>query len=301
MFERSSQFRLISVVLSTVISLVLIAGCGEKAEKAVPSVGEIQFITDYDQALATARQKDQSILIDFYTDWCKWCKHLDSVTYTDSTVIQMSNNIIFAKINAEVDTALVEQYSIQGYPTLVLTESDGNEIDRIGGFLPPDEFVETVNNYLQGIGTLDDYLRRADTNATTEVNFVLGEKYSDRGIYDKARSYYELVVEADPDNNDGYTSDAMLSLGSILLREKEYDQSIAQFEKVAGKFEGDTAAADAQLWIAYVYQKKGDTAGAIKTYEGFLTDFPNSEDTSVALRQIDKLKNPPPPEEESNQ
>lgn len=290
-------FKLMSIVLALSISLMLAMGCGDNGEGVTEATMAVDFVMDYDSALVIAQEKEQKILIDFYTEWCTWCKTLDTLTYVDSSVIELSKTMVFAKIDADIDSVTAEKYSVQGFPTIVLADADGTEIDRIGGYLPPDEFIETVNNYLQDIGTLNDYLRKADTNATTEVNFVLGEKYGDRGMNDKAISYYEKVVSADPDHKDSLTADAMISIGSIMFREKEFDKSFAQFKKVIREYKGSETAADAELWIGYVYRKKGDTTSAIKTYEDFVKNHPDSPDTSYALKQIEKLQNPPSPEE----
>ena len=300
--RKGLRVELLSLAFIFALGVILINGCSKKAGKTVAGEQQgIAFVTDYDSALATAQQKGQKILIDFYTDWCQWCKTLDTVTYVDSGVIALSKTIVFAKINAEVDTLTAQKYKIQGYPTIVLTNSDGTEIDRIGGFLEPDEYLETVDNYLHDRETLSDYLRRADTNTTIEVNYILANKYSDRGLNKEALDYFNKVVKADPKYEDTLTSDAMLSIGSIYLRDDDFDKSFDQFKKVMKAFEGSETEADAMLWLAYAYRKRGessDTASAIRLYEDFLKKFPDSPDTSHASSMLDRLKNPPPPEEE---
>jgi len=42
------------------------------------------------------------ILIDLYTDWCGWCKHMDKTTYKDEKVVDYINKNYYAvKYNAE--------------------------------------------------------------------------------------------------------------------------------------------------------------------------------------------------------
>lgn len=295
--RKGIKLTLTITTLFIAVGLSIMIGCAKKAEDAVVSPNEINFVTDYATALETAQAKNQKIMIDFYTDWCVWCKRLDSFTYSDSAVIEMSKSMVFAKINAEVDTLTAQKYIIPGYPTLVITESDGTEIERIGGFLPAEEFIETVNNYLNDVGTLADYLRMADTNATVEVNAVIAEKYESRGMYDMAMKYYRQVIDADPDNAEGKTPDAMLSIGGIMMHDKLYDEAIAQFKNVITKYNGSESAIDGELWLGYALRKKGDTTAAINHYETFLKNYPNYEDSTRIKETIEKLKNPPPPEE----
>jgi len=289
------------LLLCCTIGAVLLTSCGEKDGETIAEPEKIAFVTDYDSALAVASEKNQKILIDFYTDWCTWCKTLDTVTYVDSSVVEYSKTIVFAKVDAEADTLTTQKYKIQGYPTIILANADGTEIDRIGGYLEPVEFLETVDNYLNDRETLADYLRRADTNATNEINYILANKYSDRGMNEKALSYFNKVIKADSKYKDTLTADAMLSVGSIYLRNGDYKKSFDQFNKVIKTFNDTETGADAMLWLAYGYRKRGesgDTTSAIRLYEDFLKKYPESPDTSHALSMIERLKNPPPPKEE---
>ncbi|MFH2037039.1 MAG: tetratricopeptide repeat protein [Candidatus Zixiibacteriota bacterium] len=323
----------------TLVALSLLAififGC-DSAEKKSPVKSEITFVKDYQVALDMAKKNGQSVIIDFYTDWCYWCKVLDTVTYIDPTVIAFSDSIVFAKINAEVDTLIAQKYSITGYPTIVIVDADGNEIDRIVGYLPGEPFLEEVHNYLNGIGTLDDLLKRAETEPSMEIYSALGDKYAGRGMYDKAIEYYQKVVDGDPDNADGFTDMALIAIGETMANLKEFDKAIAHYESIAQKYKGDSvavsakssigetyvrmkefdkaiaqfdtiikefkgtdAAADAMLWKGYIYRSKTtDTASAIKVYEEFLKVFPTHADTMHAKQKLEELTNPPAPETE---
>jgi thioredoxin-related protein len=295
--KRFPTSRLIMAGILLVLGALLAGSCA-KHEKMETMPTAINFITDYDSALAAGQEKGQKVLIDFYAPWCQWCKRLDTVTYTDSSVIALSRSIVFAKIDAEKDTLTARKYGVSAFPMIVLMDNDGTEIDRIGGYLPPDEFLKTVKDYLQDIGTLSDYLRMADTNATIEVNYILAEKYDNRSEYDEARSYYEKVIAADPDKKDTLTAQAMLAIGNMLVSKKEYENSIQQYAKVINSFKDYDIVRSAEFGTAYAYRKLGDTATAIKTYENFLKKYPDSPDSATIRNQIEKLKNPPPPKEE---
>ena len=67
--------------------------------------------------------------------------------------------MVFFNVNAEsADSIVAQKYSVSGYPTFVLTDSEGKEVDRIVGYLPTEDFLTTVENYKNGIGTLGDLL-----------------------------------------------------------------------------------------------------------------------------------------------
>ena len=294
---RRLQGRMMLISLFVVIGLaVLLTACGSKEEPTGPPT--LNFFTSFDQADSAAAAENKPFMVKFYTDWCTWCKTMDTITLVDSSVVTFLNDsFVVAKVNAEVDTSDAQKYSVMGYPTTILFDSKGDEIERIVGYLPPDEFLETVDNYMHGIGTLDYYLAMADTAGTTDVYFAIADKYNDRGKTDDAKTYYEKVIKTDPDNKDGFTDRAMISLGNIMRGAKDYDGAVKEFGQVIKNFKETESAADAEIWTAITYRQKGDTTKAIQWFEGFLKNHPESSDTSYAMAQIEKLKNPPKPEE----
>ncbi len=92
-----------------------------------------------------------------------------------------ATEVVLAKLNGKEDSVLARTYGISAYPTLVLTNSNGEEIDRIVGYLDAPEFVQKINDYRNGIGTLDDLLSKVDTSSNRNLFYEIAEKYKYRG------------------------------------------------------------------------------------------------------------------------
>lgn len=283
---------------SLAVVMLLSLGCGGEKSGDTVAGPSIDFVMGYEEAMAAAKERNQPVLIDFYTDWCRWCKVLDTVTYIDPVVIELSKTVVFAKVHAEKDSISKQNNSVAGYPSILLFDSNGKEIDRIVGYLPGPEFVETVNNYLNGIGTMDYYLAMADSMPSPEIDYYLAEKYGDRGKNEEAEEYYKKVVKNNKNNDGEYTSGAMLSLANISLNLDKYDEAVERYTDVKTKFTDSALVDEADIMIAICYRVKGDTTSAIAAFEDYLKAHPNSPDTGYATTQIEKLKAEPVPEEE---
>ncbi|MDO8549305.1 MAG: protein-disulfide reductase DsbD [Ignavibacteria bacterium] len=89
------------------------------------------------------------VIIDFYADWCIPCKELDAFTFSDSRVIEESKKFYTFKadmtksLSDEVE-ALRNKYNIVGVPTVLILDSEGNEVKRITGFVNADEFYKMM-------------------------------------------------------------------------------------------------------------------------------------------------------------
>lgn len=253
------------------------------------------------------------------------------MTYRNDNVIALTEDLINVKVNAEEDTLLRRHYGVAGFPTVVLTKPDGSEIDRIYGYAEPKEFVTTINDYLHDRNTLADYLRRAKTEPTMQLYTKIADKYTGRSDFDQAKEYYQKIIAEDPDNSQGYSDSALLSMADMQVRAKRYDSAIATYDSFKDKFPNSDLADDAmigkakalrraerfddaiaafkdflttypqsdqaeeaEIYIAFCNDLKGDKDQALALYKKFLTEHPDSRDTAWVKRQIDKIENPPP-------
>jgi thioredoxin:protein disulfide reductase len=115
----------------------------------VPSGRESILWDPYsDTALADISNK-RGIIIDFYADWCIPCKELDALTFSDPRVIELSKEFVTFKadmtrsVSPEVEL-LRDKFRIIGVPTVLILDTDGNELKRITGFVNADEFYKIL-------------------------------------------------------------------------------------------------------------------------------------------------------------
>lgn len=279
------RYKILSSIL--VISVIGLS-CGSE-KKPLPA--EIEFQTDFETARELAVDFDRPMIIDFYTDWCKSCKTLDTVTFVDPLVIGMSLDYVFVKLNAEVDTALAQEYAISGFPTIVITKSNGEEIDRIWGYLPPTDFYNQVQLYLQGKETLEDYLSRLeDEPENLDYLSMIGEKYASRSRYDEAIEHYGKVISLDSENEKGYGARAMASMHDTQERAKDYKRAIATCEKLFRMFKGTEEADEAAAMVGYYTAKQGELKRALKIYRIFVEEHPESENAEWVKKRIADLE-----------
>lgn len=75
---------------------------------STPVRGGVVNWLSLDEALEKAKTEKRKLFVDMYTDWCGWCKHMDSTTFVDASVAQYLNEHYYpVKFNAEQDTEIV--------------------------------------------------------------------------------------------------------------------------------------------------------------------------------------------------
>ena len=108
----------------------------------------VNWQNDLDKALQDARSKGMPVMADFYTSWCGWCKKLDSDTYSNNDVNELSRKFVCVKVDGDKDQALARKYGVRGYPTVIFLDYDGKVIDTSVGYAGPDRFIKLMNDAL---------------------------------------------------------------------------------------------------------------------------------------------------------
>ncbi len=115
-----------------------------------PVSEELFWHQDYAAALAEAQAQDKGLLIDFYADWCLPCLEWEEKTLSVAAVKgYMKQYYVPFKVDCTQNTdrckEAVERYKVIGWPTLIVTDRHGNEVDEarlVGDVLGPSEFIQ---------------------------------------------------------------------------------------------------------------------------------------------------------------
>jgi thiol:disulfide interchange protein len=137
------------VVLGAVATATIVLGACSRgfspARKA--TAAGVAWEHNLDVALSRASGEKKIVMVDFYTDWCGWCRRLDETTYADADVQHALRGLVPVKLDAEKDgRRAARRYRVQGYPTIVFLDAGGAEVGRIPGYLPPKPFLEELQD-----------------------------------------------------------------------------------------------------------------------------------------------------------
>lgn len=119
---------------------------------AAPKSKSIQWLTDFKKAQTVAKKQKKIMMVDFYTDWCGFCKKLDRDTYPSPKVVNLARQFVAVKINPEksqANEALRIRYDVSGFPTILFLDASGRKIHEIPGYAPPDVFAEEMRTALK--------------------------------------------------------------------------------------------------------------------------------------------------------
>ena len=89
-------FSIILLPISCIVLFFPVISCGQSAQ-----TGKVKWLT-FEKAIELNKKNPKKLLVDVYTDWCGWCKHIDKNTYSNKTLADYINkNFYPVKLNAE--------------------------------------------------------------------------------------------------------------------------------------------------------------------------------------------------------
>ncbi len=215
------------------------------------------------EALKKAGAEKKPVMIDFITDWCRWCDTLERNTYSDEGVAGFINaNLVPIKIDAEKGEGIgiAKEYGVHAYPTILLVHADGQEIDRLLGYMPPEPFMKSLRDYVRGENTLASLKAALERSpADPQAQYLVGKKYSAREDPAGAEPYFRKLLQLDPSDRLHHAEEAHYSLAMNALHQSKDTGPLTGFVK---HYPESPMAGDAlsSLVSFSIKQKKGKEA-----------------------------------------
>ena len=146
------KVRVLVQMLFLILFATALVGCGGDTPRssAAASSGGVAWERELGAALGRAHKEKKIVMVDFYADWCGWCKRLDKNTFSDARVQQALNRLVPLKLNAEKEgRSEAQRYRVEGFPTIVFVDAKGNEVGRIGGYMDAGPFLAELEDILR--------------------------------------------------------------------------------------------------------------------------------------------------------
>jgi len=130
-------------------------GSGTTSSEQHLAFKRIKSVEDLQRELTSASNQGKQVMLDFYADWCIYCKDYEKYVFTDPRVQQTLSNVVLLQAdvtaNDEQDKALLKHVKVTAPPAILFFDKRGSEMRgyRLVGSMDADEFLAHLGKVLQ--------------------------------------------------------------------------------------------------------------------------------------------------------
>lgn len=135
-----------------------------------PAMAAVDWMTDLEAAKSKAAAENKALLLDFTgSDWCGWCIRIRREVFDkprfaayvkDKFIpveIDVPNNPNFDKELRRRNEELCQQYAVEGFPTIMVTDAQGTVAGGfVGGIVDPAAVEAILNEGLNNVRKLEE-------------------------------------------------------------------------------------------------------------------------------------------------
>jgi thioredoxin-like negative regulator of GroEL len=214
------------------------------------SVGEtpsIPWHTRMETAREAAVSANRPMLLEFWAGWCEPCKVMDAEVYSNAQVIEAMKGLVPLRVDLDAQGRLARTYNVESIPTLVFTDSHGNELFRYSGLLHVGPMVQLLRELPGDITRINQLSRTIAANkADVEALAALGGELRRVSLYRASNvSYGRALDKTDLKRRRDSAAAILLAMGQNHLDLKEAKEAGRLFERCVREFPGTAAATEA--------------------------------------------------------
>jgi thioredoxin:protein disulfide reductase len=125
-------------------------GHAETLATASLQFSRVRDSADLDQRIAAAH--GQTVMLDFYADWCISCKEMERYTFPDNAVSARLKPVMLLRAdvtaNSEADKSLLKRFGLFGPPGILFFDAQGKELvdARVVGYQDAPQFLKSLQH-----------------------------------------------------------------------------------------------------------------------------------------------------------
>lgn len=114
------------------------------------TLGKVTFHTSLDQGIKEAVNQSKPIFLYFRSETCYWCIVFEKEALSDNRIVEiLNNNFILISTDVFEQKNVAANLNVRTTPYMIFFTENGDEISRIPGYIPADEFLVKLNEILE--------------------------------------------------------------------------------------------------------------------------------------------------------
>ena len=280
-----------SVILKPIILILLVNLFGIPLYAVKKAPGNLNWISNWQQAIKVAKTQEKLIVLDLYTNWCGWCKIMDVKTYGDPSVIQdLGPKYVWLRLNAETDQdgrQAQKRFRILEYPATLLIDPEEQLFEKTSGFLTSEQLKKVLNKSKASLTTILQLRSKVRKNpGLTEAKRELATKYLERKYYSGAERIYRELITG---NSILELEEIYFSLSITLAQQGKEKQAFDILKDLRIRFPESNLVSHAMALQGEIQLNLGNRTKAVSIWREYLRRFPEHIMTKRIMEHLKQI------------
>lgn len=265
---------------------------------SVTSAQGIVWRTNLDEALKASKDSGKLVMLTLYTDWCGFCDKLKEETWPAPSVIAKATEFECVMVNPE-KTEGEDPFDTGEYPRTVFLRFDGEMVNQVRGFLPPEEFVREMARAQENLSKLNAAEEIAKKVARPEDDVALalkaGTLYAEIGRPKDAIRWLAEVYRLLDKLEEHQRPEAAFAYALSLSEDLQYEKAIPVLRQAIKAYPNHQRLREARFVLAICLAETDALAEARELWAKLAAENPDDQIGKASARNVsivdDILKN----------
>ena len=142
-------------IISILFILAMLTACSNNNNE-IMAADSLKWYS-LEEGLKIAKIQKKPVMVDFYADWCSWCKKMDKEVFNEANVKkELMSKYILVKVDTESNDTIKYEgktyspqefssaFGVTGLPTLLFIDKNGKPVTKLPGYVPATEFKPII-------------------------------------------------------------------------------------------------------------------------------------------------------------
>ncbi|MBE7436980.1 MAG: thioredoxin fold domain-containing protein [Spirochaetales bacterium] len=243
------------------------------------------------EARDAARQSGKPVYLDIYAEWCGFCRKLFHEEYPRSEFQEAIQHFVRVRLDGEKHPRIMQEFGIRGFPTIVIFNSQGQEIERIQGYKPAAQIARILRDITRrSQGPADPVPEGGPPPVGLQAHYKLATQYFENNQWSKAREHFlQAYFSEDATLSPGLQQVSLYNAAVAAMKNQDFVLAISYWHVYTAAYPESKDLAEARYFRARAYRFLGMQSEARPDLVYAAKHLKSAKDREQALRELKAL------------